>query len=467
MSSLGMFGKVAAGYLKAAEATRDKQSAAEKEQRETATSILMKMIDDPSTRPETIKWALGNLTEIASGKWKGKLDISKIPTGQADPGQPPELGQMAGAPARPPTTLPMPPETSGGAPALPFELPGQAGAAGPPAFQAGAMPTPPPPTGAQYLTPMSQGEQLRQGAGSIEDILLEAGVAPEIVKQALTQKLTGLRPPTPVKPTKPTAIGYKVIKGPGDIATGVESLGPTKEQFLPDDPNMPEEARGLLDKYQAARLDAAATKVEADAKRDARTLARAVELIEKRADVAKEKVGHKLADTARTSDKLVEKMDAMLQEIEQTGVVTGPQAMALLSWHMSMTVGGIKGARVGRDIIEKHLAARSWPQSLDALARKIMAKGGEAGIIPPSQATEWVHLARVRRTADWNEALGGIRSRGLDVTQFGVPADILGGGGIPSPPNTLTDAEALAYLEQAGGDKDKARVLARADGKRF
>ncbi|KKK54578.1 hypothetical protein LCGC14_3083290, partial [marine sediment metagenome] len=81
MSALGMFGKVAAGYLKAAEANQDKKSAAEKEQRQTATAILMKMIDDPSTRPETIKWALGNLTEIASGKWKGSLDISKIPTG--------------------------------------------------------------------------------------------------------------------------------------------------------------------------------------------------------------------------------------------------------------------------------------------------------------------------------------------------------------------------------------------------
>ena len=396
----------------------------------------MKLVDDPSTRPETSKWALGILTEIAGGKFKGKLDISQIPTGQADPGQPPELGQMA-APA------------------------------GQPQPQQRQMPTPPPPTGAQYLTPMSQGEQLRQGVGSIEDILREAGVSEDIIQQAITQKLTGLRPPTPVKPTKPTAIGYKVIKGPGDIPLGVESLGPTKEQFLLGDPNIPSEAQGILDEYSAARITASEEKVEADAKRDARTLARAVELIEKRADVAKEKVGHRLADAARDSDKLVEKMSTMMQEIEQTGVVTGPQAMALLAWHMSMTIGGVKGGRVTRDIIEKHLAARSWPQSISVIARRIMAHQGEAGIILPEQAREWVHLAQVRRRADWNEALGGIRSRGLDATKFGVPADILGGGGIPAPPDTLTDAEALAYLEQAGGDKDKARALARADGKRF
>ncbi|KKM71468.1 hypothetical protein LCGC14_1430300 [marine sediment metagenome] len=132
-----MFGKVAAGYLKAAEASRDKQTAAEKEQRQTATSILMKLVDDPSTRPETIKWALENLTNIAGGKFKGKLDISQIPTGQADPGQPPELGQMA-APA------------------------------GQPQPQQRQMPTPPPPTGEQYLMPMSPEEQARQNAPALQ-----------------------------------------------------------------------------------------------------------------------------------------------------------------------------------------------------------------------------------------------------------------------------------------------------------
>ncbi len=436
MSALGMFGRVAQGYLRSAEANRDKQAQTTKEREQFASSILLKLADDPNIRPETAQWITKNLLEIAEGKFKGKLDITQINPTPADPGQPPELGQMA-APA------------------------------GQPQPQQRQMPTPPPPTGEQYLTPPRPEEQLQQKATMLENVLRNAGVPEEDIPHAVSRALTGISRPTIPKPPKPTAVGYKVTKGPGNIALGVESLGPTKEQFLVDDPNMPEEARGLLEEYQTARLEAASAKVKTDAERDARSLARAIELIEKRADVAKEKVGHKLADTARTSDKLVEKMDAMLQEIEQTGVVTGPQAMALLSWHMSMTVGGIKGARVGRDIIEKHLAARSWPQSLDALARKIMAKGREAGIIPPSQAAEWVHLARVRRTADWNEALGGIRSRDLDVTQFGIPADILGGGGIPAPPNTLTDAEALAYLEQAGGDKDKARALARADGKRF
>ena len=149
MSTLGMFGKVAEGYLKAAESARDKQSATEKEQRQLATSILMKLVDDPPT-PEAGQWAWKTLTEISEGKFKGKLDISQINPTPADPGQPPELGQMP-APA------------------------------GQPQPQRRQMPTPPPPTGAQYLTPMSPEEQARLRAPAIE---MEAAARQRGVLQA-------------------------------------------------------------------------------------------------------------------------------------------------------------------------------------------------------------------------------------------------------------------------------------------
>ena len=108
MSALGMFGKVAAGYLKAAEANQDKQTAAEKEQRQTATSILMKLVDDPSTQPETIKWALENLTSIAPA-WKAGGPAAPACPGSSNGnvGAPPDVsggmgkvvGGRAGAPA--------------------------------------------------------------------------------------------------------------------------------------------------------------------------------------------------------------------------------------------------------------------------------------------------------------------------------------------------------------------------------
>jgi len=109
MSTLGMFGKVAEGYLKAAEASRDKQSAAEREQRQLATSILMKLVDAPPT-PEAGQWAWKTLTEISEGKFKGKLDISQINPTPADPGQPPELGKPPEQQFR---QMPTPPPSSG------------------------------------------------------------------------------------------------------------------------------------------------------------------------------------------------------------------------------------------------------------------------------------------------------------------------------------------------------------------
>ncbi len=467
MSALGMCGKVAAGYLKAAEAGRDKQTAAEKEQRQTATSILMKLVDDPSTRPETIKWALENLTNIAGGKFKGKLDISQIPTGEADPGQPPELGQMAGAPARPPTTLPMPPETSGGAPALPFELPGQVGAAGPPAFQAGAMPTPPPPTGAQYLTPMSPEEQLRQKTDAVMRVLEEAGVDEPTRQAALVQMTTGMRRralPKPPTPAKPPRQGWKAIEQDG-VIMGVQSLEPTGPQFLRDDPEMPEDARAFLDDAVSARAKSLEEGVERDARKAALAIEKAETLSGMREEVANRKIGHKLADSARDSDKLVGKMDSILRDIEAAGgAITGPQTMALLSFHMSMTIGDLKGGRASWPIIEKHLRSRAWPETFVTLVKGIRARQGEAGLISIEQAREWVDLARMRRRLDWIQAREGIQARGLDPTQFRIPADILGDvGGIPAPPETKAAGPAIGSIVTYQGKQ--YRVIAITNGK--
>ncbi|KKL49863.1 hypothetical protein LCGC14_2311250, partial [marine sediment metagenome] len=398
MSTLGMFGKVAAGYLKAAEASRDEQTAAEKEQRQVATSILMKMVDDPSTRPETIKWALGNLTNIAGGKWKGKLDISQIPTGQADPGQPPELGQMA-APA------------------------------GQPQPQQRQVPTPPPPTGAQYLTPMSQGEQLRQKTDALMSVLEEAGVDEPTRQAALVQMTTGLRPPTiptPPKPPAPRPEGWEVIEQNG-VITGVRSRDKAGPSFLRDDSAKPEEAQQFLDAAVAAR----ATALEEEMLRDVRKSALVIERTEARIHAQgrerDRQTALKLADSARGSDLLVGKMEAILRDIEATGgVITGPQVMALLSFHMSMTIGDLKGGRASWPIIEKHLGSRAWPETFRTFVKGIRARKGEAGLISIEQAREWVELAQKRRQLDWSVTKESILSRNLNPADFRIPADVLG-----------------------------------------
>ncbi|KKL21297.1 hypothetical protein LCGC14_2446860, partial [marine sediment metagenome] len=393
MSTLGMFGKVAEGYLKAAEASRDKQSAAEREQRQLATSILMKLVDAPPT-PEAGQWAWKTLTEISEGKFKG-IDISKIQPAQADPGEPPELGQMA-APA------------------------------GQPQPQQRQMPTPPPPTGAQYLTPMSPEEQLRQKTDALMSVLEEAGVDEPTRQAALVQMTTGLRPPTPVKPTKPPRQGWKAIEQDG-VIMGVQSLEPTGPQFLRDDPAMPEDARAFLDEAVSSRTMALEEGVERDARKSALAIERSEAGIHARGKERDRQTALKLVDSARGSDLLVGKMEAILREIEASGGhITGPQTMALLSFHMSMTIGDLKGGRASWPIIESHLNARPWTQSFVTFVKGIRAKKGEAGLISIEQAREWVDLARMRRKLDWSVTKESILSRNLNPADFRIPADVLG-----------------------------------------
>ena len=439
MSALGMFGKVAAGYLQAAEANRDKQAKETKEREKLASEWLIRILDDPASRPETTIWAQNYLREIAEGKFKGKLDIGQINPTSADPGQPPELGQMAGAPARPPTTLPMPPETSGGAPALPFELPGQAGAAGPPAFQAGAMPTPPPPTGAQYLTPPSSEEQLQQKATALENVLRNAGVPEEDIPHAVSRALTGISRPTIPKPPTPRPAGWEVIDQNG-VITGVRSRDKAGPSFLRDDPAKPEEAQQFLDAAVAARATALEKEMIRDVRKSALIIERTEARIHAQGRERDRQTALKLADSARGSDLLVGKMEAILRDIEAAGgVITGPQVMALLSFHMSMTIGDLKGGRASWPIIEKHLGSRAWPETFRTFVKGIRARKGEAGLISIEQAREWVELAQKRRQLDWSVTKESILSRNLNPADFRIPADVLGDlgvlpGTVPSPP---------------------------------
>jgi len=401
VSALGMFGRVAQGYLSSAEADRDKKAQKTKEQEQFASSILLKLVDNPPT-PEAGRWAQQTLLEIAEGKWKGKLDISQIPTGEPSPGKPPELGK-------------------------------------PPEQQFRQMPTPPPPTGEQYLTPRSPEEQLQQKVEALDSVLESLGVDDETRKAAITQAITGQRRLTLPRPPAPRAEGWEVIEQNG-VITGVRTRDKAGPSFLRDDDAMPEEAREFLDAAVSARKESLEADVERDARRTALAIEKAVVLSGLREEVANRKIGHKLADSARDSDKLVGKMDSILRDIKAAGgVITGPQTMALLSFHMSMTIGDLKGGRASWPIIEKHLRSRSWPETFVTLVKGIRARQGEAGLISIGQAREWVELARMRRGLDWIQALEGIRARNMDINDFGIPADILGNlgtAGLPPPPDT-------------------------------
>lgn len=68
----------------------------------------------------------------------------------------------------------------------------------------------------------------------------------------------------------------------------------------------------------------------------------------------------------------------------------GADDMVLLSNHLAMTFGGVKGARTGKDLIEAHLKARSLSGTLEAAAERVL-NGGQ---LTPEQRTEFVELAK-------------------------------------------------------------------------
>lgn len=148
-----------------------------------------------------------------------------------------------------------------------------------------------------------------------------------------------------------------------------------------------------------------------------------LEGLELRDEFAQKKEIRKAEDTAGDFDRLYRVMESQLKNIEASGKITGPESMVLLSHHIAMTFGGVKGARIGRDIIEAHLKARSLPEGMAVLAQKVV----DGGTLSIEQAREFVRLARERRLETWRSVSEAAQRRGLEAN---VPEDlkpILGG----------------------------------------
>lgn len=111
-----------------------------------------------------------------------------------------------------------------------------------------------------------------------------------------------------------------------------------------------------------------------------------------------------------TADKMLSVMQDTYNRL-QSGQSKAPGAddMVLLSNHIAMTFGGVKGARTGRDMIEAHLKARSLPDSLAAAAERVL-NGGQ---LTPGQREEFLNLAKSNVSAmhqkqmDLQDSFGG------------------------------------------------------------
>lgn len=126
-------------------------------------------------------------------------------------------------------------------------------------------------------------------------------------------------------------------------------------------------------------------------------------------------VGKELNDAQKNYQDIntleFEQQKLLTQAEQQGGTLNGPQSMQFLANHLSLTVGRVKGARSGKDIIEKHIAARSVPQDLRALADSVL----QGGVIPYSQAAQMHDTAHIKALGALREFKNMANGQGYDV----------------------------------------------------
>jgi hypothetical protein len=121
--------------------------------------------------------------------------------------------------------------------------------------------------------------------------------------------------------------------------------------------------------------------------------------------------------------------------------------LSLLANHLGMTMGLNKGARINQAIIDEAIKSRPWLQGLQA---KFDSNGYLSGVtLTPQQMDQMVNLGRERYSED-------IRKSRSEGKYLGATDD--------GPDRTLNDAGKKYYLRQTGGDVNRAKALAAADG---
>lgn len=123
---------------------------------------------------------------------------------------------------------------------------------------------------------------------------------------------------------------------------------------------------------------------------------------------------------------------------------TGAQSMLALSNHLSTTFGGVKGARITKDLIREHLGARSV--SDDMLTAMQRFTNGD--VLSPNQWDAFHDLIGQSRNITWQLAANASQARKVDPTPF-LPPDLRSTlGGVPGQ---VRQGPGLQIQRDAGG----------------
>jgi hypothetical protein len=130
-------------------------------------------------------------------------------------------------------------------------------------------------------------------------------------------------------------------------------------------------------------------------------------------------------------------------------LASGAPAMQMLSQHIATTFGSVKGARITKDMISKHLGARSVSDDLEVAVNHIV--NGEE--LSKNQWDAFGDLISERRNESWNAVLDSAIAQGRPLDRIEFPADFRSKNGLP-PGRTLQTMNAPAG--QAGGGAGRA-----------
>lgn len=98
----------------------------------------------------------------------------------------------------------------------------------------------------------------------------------------------------------------------------------------------------------------------------------------------------------------------------------GAQSVQMLSYHMANTFGNVKGARITKDLIAKHMGARSISDSALVAIQKI-TNGDQ---LSPSQWDAYFSLVGQNRNETWRGVLDDAQALGRPLEYIAFPKDL-------------------------------------------
>lgn len=142
-----------------------------------------------------------------------------------------------------------------------------------------------------------------------------------------------------------------------------------------------------------------------------------------------------------------ERMNVMTQNAEDALKGNQQAGLSLLSNHIGMTMGLVKGARINKEIYAEAEKSQPWLQGITAHWDKDGYLTGVA--LSPRQVGQMVDLAPGRLSEDAKKARSTAKYLGSDDD---------------GPEREPSRSTMRYYLFKSGGDKEKAKAAAAADG---